>query len=111
MKRNIFFFIILNIYSCEMNKNISNNKTKDNLNIKENVSILNQIRRNPGLYIQGNDEQNAKVFIKSGFQEKFLKIKNNISVPVYNEFKVHGNNKDEKFSEIKVFASIFRKRF
>ena len=54
---------------------------------------------------------NAKVFIKSGFQEKFLKIKNNISVPVYNEFKVHGNNKDEKFSEIKVFASIFRKKY
>ena len=54
---------------------------------------------------------NSKVFIKGGFQEKFLKIKNNISVPVYNEFKVHGNNKDEKFSEIKVFAFIFRKKF
>jgi len=53
---------------------------------------------------------NSKVFIKNGFQEKFLKIKNNISVPVFNEFKVHGNNKDEKFSQIKVLASIFRKK-
>ena len=54
---------------------------------------------------------NSKVFIKGGFQEKFLRIKNSISVPVFNEFKVHGNNKDEEFSKIKVFASIFRKKF
>ena len=54
---------------------------------------------------------NAKVFIKSGFQEKFLKIKNNISVPKFIEFKVHGNNKNKKFSKIKVFACIFRKNF
>ena len=53
---------------------------------------------------------NSKVFIKGGFQEKFLRIKNSISVPIFNEFKVHGNNKDEKFCEIKVFASIFRKK-
>ncbi len=53
---------------------------------------------------------NSKVFIKGGFQEKFLRIKNNISVPIFNEFKVHGNNKDENFDKIKVFASIFRKR-
>ena len=54
---------------------------------------------------------NSKVFIKGGFQEKFLRIKNSISVPVFNEFRVHGNKKDEKFSKIKVFASIFRKKF
>ena len=54
---------------------------------------------------------NSKVFIKGGFQEKFLRIKNSISVPVFNEFKVHDNNKDEEFSKIKVFASIFRKKF
>ena len=53
---------------------------------------------------------NSKVFIKNGFQEKFSSIKNSISVPIFNEFKVHGNNKDEKFCEIKVFASIFRKK-
>ena len=54
---------------------------------------------------------NSKVFIKGGFQEKFLRIKNNISVPIFKEYKVHGNNKDEKFTDIKVFASIFRKKY
>ena len=54
---------------------------------------------------------NSKVFIKDGFQKKFLKIKNDISIPKFNEFKVHSNNKDKEFSKIKVFASIFRKKF
>ena len=52
-----------------------------------------------------------KHLFKSGFEEKFLKIKNNISKPIFNKFKVHGSNKDEKLREIKVFASIFRKNF
>ena len=54
---------------------------------------------------------NSKVFIKNGFQEKFFRIKNSISVPKFIEFKVHGNNKNKKFCKIKVFASIFRKKF
>ena len=54
---------------------------------------------------------NLKVFIKNGFQEKFIKIKNKISVPIFNEFKAHGEHKDKKFGEIKLFASIFRKKF
>ena len=54
---------------------------------------------------------NSKVFIKGGFQEKFLKIKNKISSPVFNEFNAHGEHKDKKFNEIKIFASIFRKKF
>ena len=53
---------------------------------------------------------NAKVFVKGGFQEKFSRIKNCISVPIFNEFKAHGNNKDKNFSEIKILASIFRKK-
>ena len=53
---------------------------------------------------------NSKVFVKDGFQEKFSRIKNSISIPEFNEFKAHGNNKDENFSEIKIFASIFRKK-
>ena len=53
---------------------------------------------------------NSKVFIKGGFQEKFLKIKNNISAPIFNKFNAHGDHKDKKFSEIKIFASIFRKK-
>ena len=53
---------------------------------------------------------NSKVFIKGGFQEKFLRIKNNISSPIFNKFNAHGEHKDKKFSEIKIFASIFRKK-
>ena len=53
---------------------------------------------------------NSKVFINGGFQEKFLKMKNSISVPMFNEFKAHGKLKDKKFSKIKIFASIFRKK-
>tara|TARA_B100001964_G_scaffold209689_1_gene243416 strand:+ start:837 stop:1472 length:636 start_codon:yes stop_codon:yes gene_type:complete len=52
---------------------------------------------------------NTKVFVKNGFKEKFNKIKNSISVPIFNEFKVHANS-EEKFSKIKVFACIFRKK-
>ncbi len=54
---------------------------------------------------------NSKVFIKDGFQEKFLRIKNNISVPIFKKFNAHGKHKDKKFSKIKIFASIFRKKF
>ncbi len=54
---------------------------------------------------------NSKVFTKGGFQEKFFRIKNNISAPVFNEFNAHGEHKDKKFNEIKIFASIFRKKF
>ena len=53
---------------------------------------------------------NSKVFIKGGFQKKFLRIKSSISIPVFNEFKAHGRNKDKKHGEIKIFASIFRKK-
>jgi len=52
---------------------------------------------------------NSKVFIKGGFQKKFIRIKKNISVPIFNKFKAHGYNKDEKFNKIEIFASIFRK--
>ena len=54
---------------------------------------------------------NSKIFIKGGFQEKFLRIKNKISSPIFNEFNAHGEHKDKKFNEIKIFASIFRKKF
>ena len=54
---------------------------------------------------------NSKVFVKGGFQENFLKIKNSISVPIMNEFNAHDEHKNKEFSDIKLFASIFRKKF
>ena len=66
-----------------MNKNISN-KTPNSINIRQNISILNQIRRNPGIYIQGNNEQNAKVFIRGitsiNFQKEVLFILDGLQV-------------------------------
>ena len=53
---------------------------------------------------------NSKVFKNDGFQEKFLRIKNSISVPVFHEFQAHGKNKNKNLGEIKLFASIFRKK-
>ena len=54
---------------------------------------------------------NSKVFIKGGFQEKFLEIKNKISSPIFKEFSAHGKHNDKKFNEVKIFATIFRKNF
>ena len=53
---------------------------------------------------------NSKVFAKYGFQKKLLKIKRRISIPIFIEFKVHGNNKKKELNNIKVFATIFRKK-
>jgi len=73
----------------------------------EALDELLRITKPGGLFVLSI---NTKVFIKNGFKEKFLRIKNSISVPTFNEFKVH-DNKDEKYKKIKVFACIFRKKF
>ena len=73
----------------------------------EALDELLRITKPGGLFVLSI---NSKVFKKDGFQEKFLKIKNKNSSPVFNEFNAHGEHKDEKFGEIKLFASIFRKK-
>ncbi len=52
---------------------------------------------------------NSKIFIKGGFQKKFLTIKNKISSPLFKKFNAHGVNKDKTFNKVRIFASIFRK--
>tara|TARA_Y100001970_G_scaffold37520_1_gene46384 strand:- start:114 stop:749 length:636 start_codon:yes stop_codon:yes gene_type:complete len=52
---------------------------------------------------------NSKFFKKSGFQEKFNKIKNKISSPIFKQFNAHGGQKENELKEVKIFASIFRK--
>ncbi|PPR43373.1 MAG: Ubiquinone/menaquinone biosynthesis C-methyltransferase UbiE [Alphaproteobacteria bacterium MarineAlpha5_Bin11] len=54
---------------------------------------------------------NSKYFIEKGFQKKFLKIKNNISTPKFIKYNAHGNYKNKKFGKIKIFATIFRKKY
>jgi len=53
---------------------------------------------------------NSKVFIKGGFQEKFLTIKNEISSPIFKKFNAHGNHKNKTYNEVKIIACIFRKK-
>ena len=72
----------------------------------ESFDELLRITKPGGLFVLSI---NSKVFIKYGFEEKFLQIKNKISPPTFNEFNAHGNNKDKKLDEIKIFACIFRK--
>ena len=67
---------------------------------------LLRITKSGGLFVLSI---NSKVFIKGGFKEKFSKIKNKISSPIFKKFKAHGKHKNKKFDEIKIFASIFRK--
>ena len=52
---------------------------------------------------------NSKFFKKSGFAEKFKKIKNKISSPIFKKFDAHGEQKENELKEVKIFASIFRK--
>ena len=53
---------------------------------------------------------NSKFFIKNGFQEKFLKIKNKISSPLFKEFNAHAKHQKERYNEVRIIASIFRKK-
>ena len=73
----------------------------------DSLDELVRITKPGGLFVLSI---NSKVFINQGFKEKFLRIAKKISFPVFNEFRAHGNNESEKFNEIKLLASIFRKK-
>ena len=53
---------------------------------------------------------NSKFFIKGGFQEKFLTIKNEISSPLFKKFNAHSKHKNKTYNEVKIIACIFRKK-
>ena len=73
----------------------------------DTIDELLRITKPGGLFVLSI---NSKVFIKDGFKKKFLEIKNKISYPIFKEYNAHGAHKDKKFNEIKIFASIFRKK-
>ncbi len=52
---------------------------------------------------------NSKFFIKAGFKEKFKKIKNLITSPLFEEFSAHGKNDNQTYNAVKISACIFRK--
>ena len=68
---------------------------------------LVRITKHGGLFVLSI---NAKVFIKNGFKEKFLKLKKKITLPIFRKFKAHGNHKNKKFNDVQILASIFRKK-
>ena len=53
---------------------------------------------------------NSKFFIKAGFKEKLLKIKNIISPPLFEKFSAHGKNINKTYNKVKIIACIFRKK-
>ena len=53
---------------------------------------------------------NSKFFIKEGFKEKFSKIKNLISPPIFEKFSAHNKNINKTYNEVKIIACIFRKK-
>ena len=53
---------------------------------------------------------NSKVFIKGGFEAKFLSIKKEISSPLFKEFNAHAKHQKERYNEVRIIASIFRKK-
>ena len=93
MKRINTLFIFIVLFSCTINKNITTDTTGYDLNKisykqKSNVSLLNRIRSNPGVYISGNDEF-AKVYIKGvtsiNFQKEVLFILDGLQVGNYSK--------------------------
>ena len=67
MKFYIFIFPLI-FLSCEINKttvsNSSNIYEARTLINKSGISLLNKIRTSPGIIIQGNDEENARVYTR-----------------------------------------------
>ncbi len=68
---------------------------------------LLRITRPGGLFVLSI---NSKFFVKAGFKEKFSKIKNIISSPIFKKFSAHGKNTNKTYNEVKIIACIFRKK-
>tara|TARA_B100000029_G_C17462451_1_gene919025 strand:+ start:530 stop:928 length:399 start_codon:yes stop_codon:yes gene_type:complete len=93
MKKINHSFIFIVLFSCTINKTINTDTNEYDINKiifkqKSNVSLLNRIRSNPGVYISGNDEF-AKVYIKGvtsiNFQKEVLFILDGLQVGNYSK--------------------------
>ena len=67
MKFYVSIFTLI-FFSCEINKttvsNSSNIYDSRTLKNRSGISLLNKIRTSPGIIIQGNDEENARVYTR-----------------------------------------------
>ena len=93
MKKINHSFIFIVLFSCSINKTINTDTNEYDINKiifkqKSNVSLLNRIRSNPGVYISGNDEF-AKVYIRGvtsiNFQKEVLFILDGLQVGNYSK--------------------------
>ena len=91
MKKINHLFIFIVLFSCAINKNINTNGydiNKINFKQKSNVSLLNRIRSNAGVYISGNDDF-AEVYIRGltsiNFQKEVLFILDGLQVGNYSK--------------------------
>ncbi len=71
------------------------------------INELLRITKSGGLFVISI---NSIFYIKAGFKEKFINIKNKISSPIFKKFKAHGNIKNKAYNQVDIFASIFRKK-
>ena len=67
MKFYVSIFTLI-FFSCEINKttvsNSSNIYDSRTLKNRSSISLLNKIRTSPGIIIQGNDEENSRVYTR-----------------------------------------------
>ena len=68
---------------------------------------LLRITKPKGLFVVSIKKE---IFIKEGFKEKLLSIKNDITLPELNIFNIYGKNNDKKKENDKAYAVIFRKK-
>ena len=92
MKFYIFIFPLI-FLSCEINKttvsNSSNIFDSRTLKNKSSISLLNKIRTSPGIIIQGNDEENARVYTRGmssiNFPKEVLFILDGLQVGTFSQ--------------------------
>ena len=90
-KLSLYFIIFLMFLGCEINKkSVQSNDYNSEYEIKNksNISLLNRVRANPSIYIEGNGD-NAKVYLKGvssiNFPKEILFVLNGIQVGNYSK--------------------------
>jgi len=92
MKFYVSIFTLI-FFSCEINKttvsNSSNIYDSRTLKNRSSISLLNKIRTSPGIIIQGNDEENARVYTRGinsiNFQKEVLFVLNGFQVGTFSQ--------------------------
>ncbi len=92
MKLYVLIFTLI-FFSCEINKTTVSNSSdiydSRTLKNRSGISLLNKIRSSPGIIIQGNDDENARVYIRGinsiNFQKEVLFILDGFQVGAFSQ--------------------------